>query len=108
MAVFTRRERIRMIATVAVIAAVFAVLWWLARLGQKNTRSWWVRDYFAKTAFYVAIFIAMVVGWQFDFPSRLLIALPSSLIMAVLIASPLSLIYYFRVVKKQAHLRPKK
>ncbi|TCV51393.1 hypothetical protein EDB99_10759 [Pseudomonas sp. 460] len=39
--------------------------------------------------------------------SRLVLALPSSLIMSALIAAPLTLIYYFRVVKKQAHLRPR-
>ncbi len=96
-----------MIATVLVIAAVFGLIWWLARLGAQNTRGWWLRDYFAKTSFYVAFFVAMVAGRQFDFPSRLVLALPSSLIMAVLIASPMTLIYYFRVVKKQPHLRPK-
>lgn len=88
-----------------VIATVFFGGGWLARLGAKNTRCWWLRDFFAKTSFYVAILVGMVTGRQFDFPSRL--ALPSSLIIAVLIASPMTLIYYFRVVKKQVHLRPK-
>ncbi len=96
-----------MIATVLVIATVFGGSWWLARLGAKNTRGWWLRDFFAKTSFYVAILVGMVAGRQFDFPSRLVLALPSSLIIAVLIASPMTLIYYFRVVKKQVHLRPK-
>jgi hypothetical protein len=96
-----------MIATVLVIAIVYGLLWWLARLGAKNTRGWWLRDFFAKASFYVAIIVGMVVGRQFDFPSRLLLALPSSLFISVLIASPMTLIYYFRVVKNQAHLRPK-
>lgn len=96
-----------MIATALVTAAIFGAFWVLARLGPRNTTGWWLRDYFAKVAFYVAILVAMVVGRQFDFPSRLVLALPASLVMSALISAPLTLIYYFKVVKKQAHLRPR-
>ena len=96
-----------MIATVLATAVIFGFGWFVLRFGRKDTKGWWLRDYFGKVAFYVAIFMAIVVGRQFDFPSRLVLALPAALIMSVVIASPLTLIYYFRVVKKQAHLRPK-
>jgi hypothetical protein len=95
-----------MIATVLAIAMIFGIFWVLLRIGRRNTRGWWVRDYFAKVTFYVAIFVAMIVGRQFDFPGRLLLALPVTLVVSLLIASLLTPIYYFRVVKKQAHLRP--
>lgn len=96
-----------MIATALATAMIFGVFWMLMRMGRRNTRGWWVRDYFSKVAFYIAIFIAMVVGRQLDFPSRLLLALPAALMVSLLIASLATLIYYFRVVKKQAHLGPK-
>ncbi|WP_456017484.1 hypothetical protein [Pseudomonas fluorescens] len=96
-----------MIPTVLATAVIFSVFWIVMRLGRKDTRGWWTRDYFAKVAFYVAIFMAMVVGRQFDFPSRLVLAFPAALIMSVLIASPLTVIYYIRVVKKKHHLVPK-
>lgn len=96
-----------MIATVLSIAVIFGFSWFVLRFGRKDTKSWWLRDYFGKVAFYVAIFMAMVVGRQIDFASRIVLALPAAMIMSVVIASPLTLIYYFRVVKKQAHLRSK-
>jgi hypothetical protein len=95
-----------MIATVLTTAMIFGLFWVLLRIGRRNTRGWWIRDYLGKVVFYVAIFVAPVVGRQFDFPSRLVLALPAAFVMSLLIALPLTLIYYFRVVKKQAHLRP--
>lgn len=95
-----------MIATVLTTAMIFGLFWVLLRIGRRNTRGWWIRDYLGQVIFYVAIFVAPVVGRQFDFNSRLVLALPAALVMSLLIALPLTLIYYFRVVKKQAHLRP--
>lgn len=94
-----------MLLTVLVIAVLFGSMWWLARLGARNTASWWLRDYFGKVCFYVAIFAGLVTGRQFEFPVRLVFSLTSSLFLSLLIAAPLTVIYYFRVVKKQPHLR---
>jgi hypothetical protein len=95
-----------MIATVLITAMIFGFFWVILRIGRRNTRGWWIRDYLGKVIFYVAIFVASVVGRQLNFPSRLVLALPAALVMSLLIALPLTLIYYFRVVKKQAHLQP--
>ncbi|ETK13524.1 hypothetical protein H097_27160 [Pseudomonas sp. FH4] len=77
-----------MIATVLATAMIFGLFWVLLRIGRRNTRGWWIRDYFGKVVFYVAIFVAPVVGRQFDFPNRLVLALPAAFVMSLLIALP--------------------
>lgn len=93
-----------MILTVLIMALIAGAIWWVARLGAKDTVGWWLRDFFFKLNFYISIFSAIVM-YRFDFPVRLLMSATTTLILCIVIAVPATIIYYFRVVKKQHHLQ---
>lgn len=99
-------EDSQMILTVVIMALITGAIWWIARLGAKNTASWWLRDFIFKFIFYISIFSAIAMN-QFDFPARLIMSISTTLILSVVIAVPATIIYYFRVVKKQPHLQKK-
>lgn len=95
-----------MILTVLIMALITGVIWWVARLGAKNTVGWWLRDFFFKFTFYISILSAMAMH-RFEFPVRLLMSATTTLIFCAIIAIPATIIYYFKVVKKQHHLQGK-
>ena len=93
-----------MILTVLIMALITGAIWWVARLGAKNTVGWWLRDFFFKLSFYISILSAMAM-YRFEFPARLLMSATTTLIFCTIIAVPATIIYYYRVVKKQHHLQ---
>lgn len=96
-----------MIVAIFIVGAITGAIWWLARLGARNTPSWWLRDFFFKWSFYISIFVTMAAR-RHDLAERLLVSGLITLALMVVIALPATVIYYRRVVRKQSHLYPEK